>query len=679
MQTNSFRLSLWIASPSIILAILLSLLSCNNSSSQIADITMNYAEHLMWRNPDSALIALQTIDPVPGAADERARYALLLTQAQYRTGVGVKNDSLIREAATYYDTTSDSLRKAWAHYYWANYYDDIKAKDKSIQHFQIAESAALSTDDIRLLSLLYDNWGYMLIEIPPFEESLQLLLKAKHYYEMRNDSTGLIYNLRNIGWAYQHMEKEKEMHRYYKQAIDLADKIDRQDLKFLIYYHLSMYAEQRGDYNEAKRYILEAQRYINWKDKGDIDNLFAQKSYTYRGLHLYDSAQYYISKTDTSMLAGKAVYHMEMGDIKDAQHDYQAASNHYKLYATYLDSFYTERERQNVGETQKKYAYAQYQYENDTLKSEARFKNMAIVCISLGMVVISLMGYIIYIRMKHRKNEELREKTETLEHTKQLLAQTGDELDKERKMLDNKEIQLREALSSLQQLQNESKDKRNELNALRQTREDLDTSASEQAETTSRLQQLDLEIKEKEEQLASLQSQIETIESASKPKLNSMAAGGTSDNDTLPGASVENTLQDKLQELESEKEELYERVLRSNAVVRKLERLNEYIPGEKRRRSAELQLTPSERQELYNAVNYSYNNLEQRLRSGFPNLTDDDILTCCLVRLGICNSDIALLLNSSEDAFKKRKYRLRRDKLREVCKNCTLDEFLRTF
>jgi hypothetical protein len=74
-------------------------------------------ERVMGAHPDSALSLLRKISsPDRLHGRNRAYYALLLTQAYYKNYLPVTDDSLIRIAADYYASGSDSLPLIPQHY-----------------------------------------------------------------------------------------------------------------------------------------------------------------------------------------------------------------------------------------------------------------------------------------------------------------------------------------------------------------------------------------------------------------------------------------------------------------------------------------------------------------------------------------------------------------------------------
>ena len=101
---------------SILSALLLLLAACSGGEGGRALLR---AEALMEQHPDSALAILDTISPSSLTSDaSRAKYALLLTQAQTKTYQTVLNDSLISIALNYYADSSDSRDKMLSHYYY---------------------------------------------------------------------------------------------------------------------------------------------------------------------------------------------------------------------------------------------------------------------------------------------------------------------------------------------------------------------------------------------------------------------------------------------------------------------------------------------------------------------------------------------------------------------------------
>ena len=92
--------------------------ACNDSS-KVAVI--HQAEMLMQEQPDSALRVLQTINLHSLRGKTLARYALIYSIAQDKSGLDVTNDSLLRIAYEYYSQHPEDSLYARSQYYMGKY------------------------------------------------------------------------------------------------------------------------------------------------------------------------------------------------------------------------------------------------------------------------------------------------------------------------------------------------------------------------------------------------------------------------------------------------------------------------------------------------------------------------------------------------------------------------------
>ena len=92
--------------------------ACMDNSKQA---TIHQAEKLMQEQPDSALRVLQTINRHSLHGESLARYALIYSIAQDKSGLDVTNDSLLRIAYEYYSQHPDDSLYARSQYYMGLY------------------------------------------------------------------------------------------------------------------------------------------------------------------------------------------------------------------------------------------------------------------------------------------------------------------------------------------------------------------------------------------------------------------------------------------------------------------------------------------------------------------------------------------------------------------------------
>ena len=103
-------------------------LSACNDSSKLA--TIHQAEKLMQEQPDSALRVLQTINRHSLRGKTLARYALIYSIAQDKSGLDVTNDSLLRIAHEYYSQHPGDSLYARSQYYMGKYYTLVDSTNR---------------------------------------------------------------------------------------------------------------------------------------------------------------------------------------------------------------------------------------------------------------------------------------------------------------------------------------------------------------------------------------------------------------------------------------------------------------------------------------------------------------------------------------------------------------------
>ena len=130
-------------------------------------LLLDKADSLVAVKPDSALCLLEHL-PVRSlhTEEERARYALLLTEARDRCYVVQTDDSLIRTAVDYYDAQGDAGMRARAYYRWGSVLRDKKEQARAVEKYLEAVDLAGEAEDKGLQGKIYANLGYrMLVSI----------------------------------------------------------------------------------------------------------------------------------------------------------------------------------------------------------------------------------------------------------------------------------------------------------------------------------------------------------------------------------------------------------------------------------------------------------------------------------------------------------------------------------
>ena len=130
-------------------------LSACRDKQSLVDV-FDRAELLMDESPDSAYTLLQTL-PVAELhqVKNRARYALLYSQALDKNYIDETNDSLINIAVDYYRHTEDVHSKSLAFYYRGRVYANGGDYLRATSNYMEAEQLTDAVNDGYLQGLLY--------------------------------------------------------------------------------------------------------------------------------------------------------------------------------------------------------------------------------------------------------------------------------------------------------------------------------------------------------------------------------------------------------------------------------------------------------------------------------------------------------------------------------------------
>lgn len=589
---------------------------------------LDRAEAVIREHPDSAYRLLCGIDSTKHLRGEnQARYALLMTQAQYKNGIPVPNDSLISIAYDYYCASSDSLHKAWACFYMGQAARDGGNQRDALRYFQQAASAGESTNNYNLLNLIYEHWGNLLQPITPYIEGKNKLLKAQKYAILNKDTAAFIYSSIALSHSHLFLREYQESYKHLTKARQLAKQIIDTNLLFKSYAESALAYNLGKMHKEARSMLDTAMRYAHTIEDSDLINLY--HVYLFNNIHQYDSAFYYMKQVrDSSTLIAKADNHFQFYKIEKGRKNFHSAFYHLEKYALLYDSVSSEENKNNLTFLQRHYDYSHYKMQNLRLQTQRRMLWVTIFCLTTFIISIS---FLIYIRHNRHKRY-----IDALIHSKDTLIQDST-------------LKLSQKNSELQQQNQELQNTRNML---------------EQQE-----QQL--------EKLIRQQNEIHSREAEAAHQHKEILRRNQDEKEALYKALLQ--LQHQLSDNQHKQEELKHRVFHINESVQKILGMNRRIHEKNRTKLSDLKLNDNERQNLFSVFDLCYNDMVTRLRSENPLLTPNDLLYCCLLKMSTSQELICALLSTSPMALKKRKYRIKNEKIEQAGSYDSLESFLQQF
>lgn len=147
-----------------------------------ARAVLSDVETYVQNSPDSALLALESIPrPLHRLPFIRGPYALLYTRAQDRAGILVTEDTLIRNAVTYYRLFGSSSHRFQARYYLGRVYQNAGNRGAAMDAYVKAESILPAKVEPRFLYYLYAEKCNIYAETFDYSRALEETFKSIDY------------------------------------------------------------------------------------------------------------------------------------------------------------------------------------------------------------------------------------------------------------------------------------------------------------------------------------------------------------------------------------------------------------------------------------------------------------------------------------------------------------------
>ena len=386
------------------ISLLAVLLSAAFSCSRSVDKRLVLADTLMWTNPDSSLAILTAINRDSLQGDEnKAYYALLLTQAQFRCNIPLTSDTLISKAVDYYSDNHNREHYTRALLYKGGAYEDMGDPVEAIKWYKQAENNADSTDyqnlaqiNIRLGDLYYHNYASNNLDLEKFK-------KALYYYEKLSDKRMVMISLINVANVYRATDS-KAAKNLYSRAELLAKEINDSNNLYKIYISHAVLCLNDSITLEEGKFFSKRAWEIAGTFKENCDYYLLGDIYARLGC--LDSAEYYLKLpvVNENTAYDNVVRYKCMMDIELSKNNLAEYNRLNKLYEHIVDSL----EHNKV-----KYALSKYESEFDADRITAKGKkvnslNKTIIILVALFLVFALVtvALIIVISRKKRKDQQ---------------------------------------------------------------------------------------------------------------------------------------------------------------------------------------------------------------------------------------------------------------------------------
>ncbi len=351
-------------------------------------LLLDKADSLVAVKPDSALRLLEHL-PVRSlhTEEERARYALLLTEARDRCYVVQTDDSLIRTAVDYYDAQGDAGMRARAYYRWGSVLRDKKEQARAVEKYLEAVDLAGEAEDKGLQGKIYANLGYLYACQYLMEESDSLYLLAETLGKEVGDSLLVADALSMRGKILFEAKEYTEAKRLFLMADSVSAHLNHEGIRSNIYSFLSQIYIKENDYERAlvyakRNYALQfdtMQYYRGLVYLGDV----------YFRAGEYDSAEYYFERCrQAPSYISKANAYMRLSSIAQKRGNYAEALDFRKEYEACADSAKSEYQSYGVQQTITNHLLVRQQSGFKQILYAYRYMLVALIGITLLLIHI---------------------------------------------------------------------------------------------------------------------------------------------------------------------------------------------------------------------------------------------------------------------------------------------------
>ena len=379
------------------------------------------AEACMEVNADSALRCLQYIEGTGACSDEqRARYALLRTQAMHKCRIPLESDSLINTAVAYYTDSGDRHRLALSLLYKGLVHKQNHQVEQATEAFVGCEQAFEGVEDNQYKALLCNHYGALLMNQGVYEEALDYSLKSYQYKLLGDSIHYIVSSCSQIAKLYKVLNMSDSAKAYYERGLSYVNGLSRKQYYYALLQNYASFLMQNGELEKAERLFKECE--INAPSEIS-DNVYSALATFYQIVGRYEDALQYcrrtLQSTDSLTVCGG---YLRLYKIYKDMGVMDSALYYHNLYRQYNSDITLRRQTAKVAAIPHKIKAAQLAEENRALTGWRLW-------LVVGLLAITILWWGIYrtIQCRHRREQDAKE--QELAVKEQELAEKEGELD----------------------------------------------------------------------------------------------------------------------------------------------------------------------------------------------------------------------------------------------------------
>lgn len=346
------------------------------------------AESIAEEHPDSALAILNAIDTaaIPSPAD-RALYALLLTQTEYKKGKDTFSTDTISIAVDYYRDHDDPRREMLSLLYLSNIQINNTLYDEAILSLLEAEKLGLKLKDWLHLGFIYRNIAWIYQAIYEINMSFHYTEKAVDAFKKSGHKKYWNYERTNLACSYLSINNREKANKILDsvltQATIMNDSITIIDAIYQRAYVKMWMQDWEGAIIDLKIVEKSGQTFNKSKDRQALMVAYEQLGKINEADSIYNLLK-----------ASKGGIYASLHNFYASKGDFKAAYNALNRQHLDQDSLLWILFRQRVTKTSS--SYEKLQLEEATHAAKEQKLEFTFILIGCLCLIVMMTGYFMY-------------------------------------------------------------------------------------------------------------------------------------------------------------------------------------------------------------------------------------------------------------------------------------------
>lgn len=396
----------------IILSVLTAFLvtGCKETHNKTIDI----AYQLTATAPDSALSVLDGVDQAKLGKDEMARYALVYTIAQDKSGLDVDNDSLLRTAYTYYNNREQDSLYAKCEYYMGKYYMLNDSTELAEDCLQKAADVSEKNGDRYTQCMALEKYSRVLRQTNP-RKAVEVARHAETTYSSTPEASksNIVYTKLNVSMCLLFADSVNEAEKKCKEAMSVAYEVKDSGILSDVYQDMASVLAEKKNYKESLWYSYQSCKLDNADQSSKMLNL----AWSYLNADSIKQCNALLNTIQTENLSElyTAYYIRHLAAIKE--HDYSKAVSLADSAYHYIEEMYGKE----LNDKEKYYkSLVAAQYEKGISEGRANLLTWLVSLIVFSAIAVIAFILYAYRQYKLRAERKIQSEQEKLAMEKKM-------------------------------------------------------------------------------------------------------------------------------------------------------------------------------------------------------------------------------------------------------------------